>query len=335
LDEADGAVLYGTFLGGRGLDGGWLPEVAAGPGGRIYVAGSTSSTDFPTTAGAFDTSYAGSGDVFALLLAPGGLATATPTPTATATPSATPSPTPTPTSTATAEPSATATPTASPMPSGTPTSYLAYLPLALNESCPPKDHFVDVALVLDASTSMLERDSTGRTKLESAVAALRPFLAWLRLEPGKDRAAILTFNDGGRILAPLTADESALEAALGAIEIRLGSRLDLGIATGAAVLSDSRAFADGALVVLSDGRMTGGPSSLAIDAAEAARRAGIGVFVVGFGPELDEVVLRRLAAEPNHYLPARSAALLPAAFEALRTRLPCPPEGYWPRRQPR
>ncbi len=50
LAAADGAILYGTFLGGDYVDTGHA--LAVGPDGDIYLAGATESTDFPTTADA-------------------------------------------------------------------------------------------------------------------------------------------------------------------------------------------------------------------------------------------------------------------------------------------
>ena len=48
-------LVYATFLGGTGED--WGRGIAVDGAGNAYVAGSTRSSDFPTTAGAFDTSY--------------------------------------------------------------------------------------------------------------------------------------------------------------------------------------------------------------------------------------------------------------------------------------
>ncbi len=62
----DPGLAFATFLGGSGSD--VIGAVAAGPEESIYVAGQTLSLDFPTTPGAFDTSFNGSGvgadDVF-------------------------------------------------------------------------------------------------------------------------------------------------------------------------------------------------------------------------------------------------------------------------------
>ncbi len=78
--DAGGAVLqYATFLGGNGEDS---PEnVVATADGRTLVVGRTESSNFPTTAGAFDRSYEGAGDAFLVKLALGSASAPTATPT--------------------------------------------------------------------------------------------------------------------------------------------------------------------------------------------------------------------------------------------------------------
>jgi hypothetical protein len=56
-------LAYATFLGGSSGDG-WDSAIAVDGVGNAYVTGSTSSSDFPTTTGAFDTSHNGSSDAF-------------------------------------------------------------------------------------------------------------------------------------------------------------------------------------------------------------------------------------------------------------------------------
>ncbi|MBI4492931.1 MAG: SBBP repeat-containing protein [Chloroflexi bacterium] len=63
-------LLYSTFLGGSDWDLGY--GIAVDRTGSAYVTGSTSSTDFPTTAGAFDTSLNNSADTFVVKLNPTG-----------------------------------------------------------------------------------------------------------------------------------------------------------------------------------------------------------------------------------------------------------------------
>ena len=57
LNPAGSALVYSTFLGGSGFDS--AMGLAVDAGGNAYVAGGTGSADFPTTAGAFDTTSGG------------------------------------------------------------------------------------------------------------------------------------------------------------------------------------------------------------------------------------------------------------------------------------
>ncbi|GAA1276410.1 DUF7948 domain-containing protein [Arthrobacter pascens] len=68
----DPALAYSTFLGGTADDRGL--GVAVDTAGNAYVTGVTTSTDFPTTAGAFDTAANGGADVFVTKLNPTGTA---------------------------------------------------------------------------------------------------------------------------------------------------------------------------------------------------------------------------------------------------------------------
>jgi hypothetical protein len=64
-------LVYSTFLGGGSTD--TAASLAVGPDGSAYVGGHTASPDFPTTPGAFDTTYDG-GDAFLTKLEPDGAA---------------------------------------------------------------------------------------------------------------------------------------------------------------------------------------------------------------------------------------------------------------------
>ncbi len=76
LNVAGSTLAYSTYLGGTGSEA--ARAIAVDPSGNVYVAGSTGSTDFPTTPGAFDTTHNGAADAFvaklALVLAPATLA---------------------------------------------------------------------------------------------------------------------------------------------------------------------------------------------------------------------------------------------------------------------
>ena len=64
LNQAGSGFAYSTYLGGSGFDQG--NSVAVDSGGSAYVVGNSGDdvTDYPTTAGAFDTDHNGSNDAF-------------------------------------------------------------------------------------------------------------------------------------------------------------------------------------------------------------------------------------------------------------------------------
>jgi hypothetical protein len=69
--SAEGSqMLYSTYLGGSSNEVGF--GIALGSSGNAYVAGATSSRDFPTTTGAWDATRGGTQDAFATRLSPEG-----------------------------------------------------------------------------------------------------------------------------------------------------------------------------------------------------------------------------------------------------------------------
>ena len=59
LNSTASALLYSTYLGGSSDDSG--PGIAVDGSGNAYVTGQTNSTDYPITAGAFQTTFGGGG----------------------------------------------------------------------------------------------------------------------------------------------------------------------------------------------------------------------------------------------------------------------------------
>jgi uncharacterized protein (TIGR03437 family) len=70
--DPGGALVYSTYIGGTGADE--IRAIAVDAGGNAYVAGFTSSSQFPASAGAFQTALKGSADAFVAKLNPAGSA---------------------------------------------------------------------------------------------------------------------------------------------------------------------------------------------------------------------------------------------------------------------
>jgi len=64
LNPQGSGLIYSTYLGGSGANGDLATGVAVDSSAGIYVTGSTSSADVPTTTGAFQTTQPGSNDAF-------------------------------------------------------------------------------------------------------------------------------------------------------------------------------------------------------------------------------------------------------------------------------
>ena len=62
LNASGSALAYSTYLGGSSND--MAEDIAVDSAGNAYMTGFTASSNFPTTTGAFDTTYNGNGDAF-------------------------------------------------------------------------------------------------------------------------------------------------------------------------------------------------------------------------------------------------------------------------------
>jgi Mg-chelatase subunit ChlD len=253
------------------------------------------------------------------------------TPTATWSP--TPSSTPTRTRTACPTPTASSTPTALP----TATPRVLYLPVTLREHCMPGTQRVDVALVIDASTSMRDgRTSAGRTKLAAAIAAADAFVATLALP--QDQAAVIAFSSDAQVVRDLTGRRSDIDAALVRIPglVRQQTRIDRGIEEAHTELGSQRHKAQNkpVMIVLTDGLANPVPASVAVDRAKAAKDDGITVFTIGLGQasELDITELKQMASRPEYFYPAPDGEDLLGIYRTIAVQIPCPAGAYWGRR---
>jgi Ca-activated chloride channel family protein len=132
---------------------------------------------------------------------------------------------------------------------------------------------IDLILLLDTSSSMTDKMAIAR---EAAVGFLRT------MRDG-DRAALVAFNDGVRVVHGLTNDRAALEAALA--EVRAAGATALHNAIYVALREFGRAAKQAgevrrqAIAVFSDGTDTASMMSFD-DVLEQAKRSGVNVYTI-------------------------------------------------------
>jgi RNA polymerase sigma factor (sigma-70 family) len=126
----------------------------------------------------------------------------------------------------------------------------------------------------------------------------------------------------------------ALLAALDQITVAPQTRIQLGVRAAEDALTGPRHHPGiaRAIIVLTDGRANPDSPELAVDAAAQAKAAGITVFTVGLGAELDFLALQRMASKPEYFYEAPDAGQLEGIYREIAVTIPCPPEAFWGRR---
>jgi Mg-chelatase subunit ChlD len=212
------------------------------------------------------------------------------------------------------------------------------VPIVFNEAC--VQVYTDVALVIDASTTMLQQTPGGRTKLAAAQEAAKAFVDSLRLERDvfnrHDQAAIIWYNDRARVATPLTNDRDALHKAIDLIPAAEGSRIDLGLEFGHRELllafSDQRILSNApVMILLSDGKPNRTSLDRVIAASDAAKADAIAVYTVGHGrlpgthtgADYWPHVLGRIASQPQMYYHAPNSDALADVYEQIAGQLIC------------
>ena len=196
-----------------------------------------------------------------------------------------------------------------------------YMPLGARRSCLRRGRALDVVLVMDASRSMDEATTDGRTKLQAARQAAELFARLLRRDD--DRVAVVSFHDQAAVLQGLTPDVSLVEAALGRIRTMPGTRLDAGLSAARQLIAASgRSEAQAVVVLLTDGLQTG-DAAPAIAEARTLRSDGTLVFTIGLGPDADGDLLSSLCTTEEDYLPSPTAADLERAYRKVLDSIAC------------
>ena len=144
---------------------------------------------------------------------------------------------------------------------------------------------IHAAVALDVSASM--EDS-----LDQARAAALQFLE-TSVRP-KDRAAVITFNDRPYLAVKFTKDVNALASGLAGLKAERGTALyDTIVFT---LFYFNGVKGQRAILLLSDGKDEGSRFGWE-DALDYARRAGVAIYPIGLGPQVEKPKLKKLAEE--------------------------------------
>jgi Mg-chelatase subunit ChlD len=250
-------------------------------------------------------------------------ATATATSTARATPSRSASPTPTSTN---APPTATATDTATPtlMPSPTAAPLPLYVPIVVREHCDPVHERSDIALVIDSSSSM-----TGQ-KIEDAQEAALAFVRLIDLAPGRSQVAFVRFDREAEVVRELSSARALIEAVIRNVSVRSGTHIDKGLRTALGELQSPRHLKRNAqvLILLTDGVQTGTPGE-ELRAAAEVHAAGVMVYTIGLGADVDAATLRTIAGVDDRYYLAPDSGDLARIYGEIARDLTCPGVELW------
>jgi Ca-activated chloride channel family protein len=144
---------------------------------------------------------------------------------------------------------------------------------------------IHAAVAIDISASM-------EPNLDAAKAAALQFLQ--RMVRPKDRAEVITFNDHPALGVKFTRDVKALVGGLAGLKAERGTALYDSLIFSFYTFNGLKGRR--ALLLLSDGKDEGSRFSFE-EALDFARRAGVTVYAIGLGDEVDKRKLAKLSEE--------------------------------------
>ncbi len=186
----------------------------------------------------------------------------------------------------------------------------------------------DVLLAIDLSGSMDNDGGKPPEPISSALTAAGSFVGLLRKQ---DQVGVVTYATTAKLAQALSRAHEATQGVIHALSIdpkEQKGQTNIGdaIAQARTEFSSSRHSADArkVLVVLTDGKAnapgkTG--EAYALEQAMAARDAGITIFTVGLGAEVNGTFLTSIAADEQHRYLAPSVTTLGTIYRSISTAL--------------
>ncbi len=204
-----------------------------------------------------------------------------------------------------------------------PLTFQLFLPLAMRDYCQAGG--MDIILSIDSSKSMLEpTEIGGPTKLTAAQGAAVEFLSLLDFS--LDQAGVVSFDRTAVLEHPLSTDQTSLENTINGLDTEYETRIDLALSVSEQELTGSHHILNNyqVLILISDGQLWGTTETAVYDAATHAKAAGITLYTIGLGENVNQTILQNIATTAtNHYYYAPSTADLTAIYTEIAASLPC------------
>ena len=169
---------------------------------------------------------------------------------------------------------------------------------------------IHATVALDISASMDENvNQTRDAALQFIQKTIRP----------KDRASVVLFNDRPTLTTKFTNDQTALAGGLAGIKAERGTALyDTIVFT---LYYNNGIKGQRAVLVLSDGKDEGSRFTYE-DALEYARRAGVTIYTIGLGDDVDKKKMEKIAEETGgRFFQVGSAAQLAGIYGTIEKEL--------------
>ena len=168
----------------------------------------------------------------------------------------------------------------------------------------------DVILVLDHSGSM---GSAPGSPLRESVRAMENFVKQL---PALYQVGLIVFDHEAQRLCNITSEKKEVLSALKTIGPGGGTELHIALDQCVEMLMEGREGVKKTLILLSDG----GSNRKAADDSAAQVREHVShptIICVGFGPNVDEALMKSVAGSDKDYIPVMKADSLEPLFERL------------------
>jgi Mg-chelatase subunit ChlD len=169
-------------------------------------------------------------------------------------------------------------------------------------------------------------------KIAAARLAAAAFVEAMTLEPGRDQVGVVRFDIEAELTHPLSSNSASVQAAIAGLESRLGTRMDLGLDVALAEQRSPRRVEgnDPVVILLTDGMQTSGPPDAHFAASARVRGAGVILYAIGLGADVDQATLIAMAGDTSRYRFAPDESALAAIYAEVARVIQCPTNELWP-----